>query len=173
MIAGASRRQGSHHPRRKTRVPGGLFPLTACRRPSPPPRCSRRQTRTVELISRHSPRGYVDRIISLIPNDVMGMRRNIALDYGANTKVFLYTHWGAEHLEDTLRAALIRGRDRWDDPPYLARIIFSEMIQDEVLEETGYGIAPYVMDDEFPTIEVDLENRTVNRQSFEMFVAAR
>ena len=83
------------------------------------------------------------------------MRRNIALDYGDERKIYLYTHWGAEHLEDVLREALIRGRSRWDDPPYLARIIFSEMIQDEVLDTTGYGIAPYVMDDEFPTIEID------------------
>jgi hypothetical protein len=100
----------------------------------------------------------------------MGMRRNIALDYGEQRKIFLYTHWDAEHLEDVLRAALIRGRSRWDDPPYLARIIFSEMIQNDVLDITGYGIAPYVMDDEFPTIEVDLEKRTVGGVPFERFI---
>ena len=101
----------------------------------------------------------------------MGMRRNIALDYGEQRKIYLYTHWGAESLEDVLRAALIRGRSRWDDPPYLARIIFSEMIQDEVLDTAGYGIAPYVMDDEFPTIEVDLEKQTVGGVPFEQFVS--
>jgi len=100
------------------------------------------------------------------------MRRNIALDYGAQTKIYLYTHWGAEELEETLRQALLRGRDRWSDPEYLARVIFSEMIQDEVLETTGYGIAPYPGDEEYPTIEVDLEKQTVGRQPFEAFVAA-
>ena len=101
----------------------------------------------------------------------MGMRRNIALDYGEERKIYLYTHWGAECLEDVLRDALTRGRSRWDDPPYLARIIFSEMIRDEVLDTTGYGIAPYVMDDEFPTIEVDLGKRTVGGVPFEQFVS--
>jgi hypothetical protein len=101
----------------------------------------------------------------------MGMRRNIALDYGGEGKIYLYTHWGAEGLEDVLRDALIRGRSRWADPSYLARIIFSEMTQHEVLDTTGYGIAPYVMDDEFPTIEVDLGKRTVNGVPFDEFVA--
>ena len=101
----------------------------------------------------------------------MGMRRNIALDYGVGNKIFLYTHWGAERLEDTVRAALTRGASRWDDPPYLARIIFSEMIRDEVMDTIGYGIAPYVMDDEFPTIEVDLEKRTVGGEPYPAFIA--
>jgi hypothetical protein len=101
----------------------------------------------------------------------MGMRRNIALDYGGERKIYLYTHWGAEHFEDVLRAALVRGRSRWSDPEYLARIIFCEMIRDDVLDTTGYGIAPYVMDDEFPTIEVDLGKRTVAGVPFEQFVA--
>ena len=99
------------------------------------------------------------------------MRRNIALDYGVGNKIYLYTHWGAERLEQVLREALMRGQSRWDDPPYLARIIFSEMIQDEVMDTIGYGIAPYVMDDEFPTIEVDLGKRTVNGQPYPAFVA--
>jgi hypothetical protein len=107
----------------------------------------------------------------------MGMRRNIALDYGSQPdgtarKIYFYTHWGAEGLEDCLRAALIRGRDRWGDPAYLARIIFSEMIADEVLETTGYGIAPYECDPEFPTIEVDLERQTVNGVTFEKFTTS-
>jgi hypothetical protein len=82
------------------------------------------------------------------------------------------TSYRAECLEDTLRDALVRGRSRWADPAYLARIIFSEMIKDEVLETTGYGLAPYVMDDQYPTIEVDLRHRMVGDQSFEEFVTA-
>jgi hypothetical protein len=66
---------------------------------------------------------------------------------------------------------LKRGRERWNDPPYLARIIFSEMIHDDVDGLTGYGIAPYAMDDEFPTIEVDLDNCTVDGVPFAEFIA--
>jgi hypothetical protein len=101
----------------------------------------------------------------------MGMRRNIALGYGTEGTVYLYTHWGAEDLEETLRSALQRGASRWRDPSYLARIIFSEMVKDELLDTTGYGLAPYVMDDEYPTIEVDLIGRTVDGLSFEDFAA--
>jgi len=100
----------------------------------------------------------------------MGMRRNVALKFDEEyNAIYFYTHWGAATLEDTLRNALKRGRERWDDPPYLARIIFSEMIQDEVMDTLGYGIAPYVMDDEFPTIAVDLRQRTVNGVPFQEF----
>ena len=45
------------------------------------------------------------------------------------------------------------------------------MIQDEVLDTLGYGIAPYVMDDEFPTIAVDFGKRTVGGVPFEQFVS--
>jgi hypothetical protein len=104
----------------------------------------------------------------------MGMRRNIAVtfDDAKRSTIYFYTHWGAEHLEETLRAALQRGMSRWDDPSYLARIIFSEMIQDEVMETTGYGIAPYEIEAEFATISVDLTDRTVDGVPFETFVAA-
>jgi hypothetical protein len=103
---------------------------------------------------------------------LMGMRRNIRLDYGGTNQIYLYTHWGAQYLEDTLRVALIRDRSRWSDPEYLARIIFSEMIKDEVLDTNGYGLAPYEMDDQYPTIRVDLQHQTVGRQPFEEFVNA-
>ena len=45
------------------------------------------------------------------------------------------------------------------------------MIRDDVLDILGYGIAPYVMDDEFPTIELDLGKRTVGGMPFDEFVA--
>ena len=109
----------------------------------------------------------------------MGMRRNIALNYGRNPddpnsdyrKIYFYTHWRALDLEDDLRQALIRGGSRWDDPPYLARIIFSEMIRDDLMGVTGFGIDVAQCDPEYPTIEVDLKNRTVDGAPFAEFVA--
>jgi hypothetical protein len=100
------------------------------------------------------------------------MRRNIRLNYGGPERIYLYTHWGAKPLEHTLRDALVRGRSRWSDPEYLARIIFSEMIKGAVLDTTGYGLAPYAMDEQYPTIEVDLEHQTADGRPFEEFVAA-
>jgi len=127
------------------------------------------------------------RIINLTNNN-MGARRHIALDFGPKDhnqedkeenkepehydKIYLYTHWGGESLEDVLRSALIRGEGRLNDVSYLARIIFSEMIKDEILEDTGFGISPYVTDDQYPTIEVDLENQTVNEIPYKEFIGS-
>ncbi len=72
----------------------------------------------------------------------MGDRSNIIIVYENDDKIGFYTHWGGSHLPNTLKDALIRGKNRWDDESYLARIIFSEMIKEEILEETGYGIYP-------------------------------
>lgn len=103
----------------------------------------------------------------------MGMRRNIALDYGAKykDKIYLYTHWDAEGLEQTLAKALDAGRGRWDDDSYLARIIFSHVVDGVPLDqETGYGLSPFEIDPEFPTLEVDLNGNTVNGVKFEEFI---
>ena len=75
--------------------------------------------------------------------------------------VFLYTHWGAEGLPWVVAKALDRGRGRWGDDEYLNRIIFSEMIKDEVLEETGYGIGLCLHDDLWRVVRVDHTDNTV------------
>jgi len=100
----------------------------------------------------------------------MGSRRNIKLIYELDTKLFFYTHWDGEELESVLKNALIRGKTRWDDKDYLARIIFSEMIKDDIEGTTGYGIAPYECDPQYETIVVNLEKQTVNNLSFEEFI---
>ena len=71
----------------------------------------------------------------------MGDRAQVAvLDTYNNGIVYLYTHWGGSMLGETLAKALDRGRERWDDEPYLTRIIFSEMIRDDPYSLTGHGI---------------------------------
>ena len=50
---------------------------------------------------------------------------------------------------------------RWDDESYLARIIFSEMIKKSVLDETGYGIAPYEIEAGSPICTVNMRDKTV------------
>lgn len=70
----------------------------------------------------------------------MGDRRNVIVEQDNGTDLVFYTHWDGSELPETLAKALKRGKPRWTDPTYLARIIFSEMIQGYVLDETGYGI---------------------------------
>src|SRR5215831_4928797 len=100
----------------------------------------------------------------------MGMRQSIAMRYGGDgdsetNTVYLYSHsgggYGDSPLKEKLRTALAR-RQRWDDESYLARIIFSEVIKEEIEEETGYGLSPYVCEEQYPTIEVDFKNQTVD-----------
>jgi hypothetical protein len=78
----------------------------------------------------------------------MGDSRNIVVHGSAEADVVLYTHWGGSELPQTLAKALGRGRGRWDDAPYLTRMIFCEMIAAEagddvvaaLMSETGLGI---------------------------------
>src|SRR4051794_31709066 len=101
----------------------------------------------------------------------MGMRRNVALVYEDKRKIYIYTHWMAAHTRQTLKDALARGRDRWGDESYLARIIFSEFVKDDIEGTTGYGLAPYECDPEYPTITVDLEKCIVDDMPFDAFIA--
>ena len=87
----------------------------------------------------------------------MGDRGNIKVN-----DIYLYSHWNGSELGNILKDALIRGKERWHDAPYLTRIIFSEMIKDEVMDETGYGISTQICDNEHEILVVDTEKQTVS-----------
>lgn len=61
---------------------------------------------------------------------LMGDAGNIVVT-DANHKVVLYTHWGGSELPQLVRAGLRRGQNRWNDAPYLTRILFSQLILDD------------------------------------------
>lgn len=54
--------------------------------------------------------------------------------------VTFYQHADADTLAGSLARALDRGRSRWDDASYLGRIIFSELVRDDIDGTMGYGI---------------------------------
>ena len=87
--------------------------------------------------------------------------RDFNSDGAKPTVVFFYSHWGGSQIEETLADALDRGRGRWSDDSYLARIIFSEMIKDQILDDTGYGMSIYVGDNKSDILIVDLEQNLV------------
>lgn len=66
----------------------------------------------------------------------MGARAQVKIE---DEGVYLYTHWGSGELQEDVRIALSR-RQRWQDPEYLARIIFSQMTKGQEAGETGFGI---------------------------------
>jgi len=55
----------------------------------------------------------------------MGDRANVRIKDSGGT-FHLYTHWSGTELPETVRQALLRGKDRWDDEQYLSRIIFQK-----------------------------------------------
>jgi hypothetical protein len=104
----------------------------------------------------------------------MGDRGNIVVSDDGGTLHF-YTHWSGSELPQIVANALDRGRSRWDDPPYLNRILFSELIQGDVLGETGYGIS-IQMGDGGTEVYIDHGSQTVTygaqTWSFEDYVKA-
>jgi hypothetical protein len=99
----------------------------------------------------------------------MGDRANVYVHHGEQPGVYLYTHWEGTELPATVVNALKRGKGRWNDDPYLTRIIFSEMIKDDVDGETGYGISAYVGDGDDRIVDVDTATQTVRFIGFPEF----
>ena len=89
----------------------------------------------------------------------MGDRANIKVTGVGD--VYLYTHWSGEELPETLKAALARGKARWDDPQYLSRIIFCEMVKGQERDCTGYGISGECGDGDDRVLTVDGVKQTV------------
>jgi hypothetical protein len=91
---------------------------------------------------------------------VMGDRANIEIREGEKS-FFFYSHWGGCDLPKTLQEGLSLGRPRWDDHPYLSRIIFCRMIRDNVDELTGFGISAERVGDEYDVLAVDMDEKKV------------
>lgn len=105
----------------------------------------------------------------------MGDRANIVIKTNGE-QVCLYSHWRGSDLPNTLRVAMVRGKDRWNDAPYLARIIFCEMVKGNERETTGFGISQSIGDgcDRVLTLDVDTQTVKINTQlpiGFGEFVA--
>lgn len=54
--------------------------------------------------------------------------------------VVLYSHWGATEWQRDIAMALDHARPRWDDTSYFTRMVISYLMQDSILDETGFGI---------------------------------
>ena len=105
----------------------------------------------------------------------MGARVHFVFNDGTDSAVVLYSHWGADNWEQDLAQAIRHAEPRKGDYSYWTRMVISHLIQNELLDETGYGI--YAID---PThtpsineevVEINITENTVNGYSFEsMFV---
>lgn len=109
----------------------------------------------------------------------MGARINYVFkDSEKGPLVVLYSHWGQTEWERDLAMALQHSKPRWTDSAYGTRMIISYLMQDSILEETGFGI--YAIDNDGydlgeQTVLIDFTTNTVTDRvsvPFDKFVAA-
>ena len=93
----------------------------------------------------------------------MGDRANIVIQYEKGERIYFYGHWNGEGYASALQLALAK-RWRWDDPAYLARIIWDEFCP-RPGTETGFGISPYLCDNEHPILVVDVGAKEVRTEA--------
>src|SRR6267154_3871957 len=93
----------------------------------------------------------------------MGDRANIAVQ-SRGERVYFYTHWSGSDVPEIVRSALARN-ERWDEPPYLARIIFCRLVRGDETGETGFGISTKPGDNEHPIFVVDCDKKMVTVES--------
>lgn len=80
----------------------------------------------------------------------MGDRSNIVIRENNGARIYLYGHWSGEGI---LRSALVGLKSsRVNDPGYLARIVFADMIAGQEGEELGFGITTTMMDNNYPVL---------------------
>lgn len=94
----------------------------------------------------------------------MGDRRQAILHFAQGEDIYVYVHWSGTELPQIVRDAILRAPDRWNDEPYLARVIVSDVFTAAGIESvTGAGIAPYDQDgDHLYDVKVDLLAQTVS-----------
>jgi hypothetical protein len=121
----------------------------------------------------------------------VGDRANVVVKDGED-QVWFYGHWNGESYVSDTKTALSKNW-RWDDAPFLARIIFDELTAGSHGHETGFGISCRIGDNEHPILVVDVPGKCVyfvketalvdgripddcepeEKQSFEAFISTR
>lgn len=80
-------------------------------------------------------------------------------------RVYLYTHDTARNLLANVYNILSKER-RWDDPDYLSRMIFCEMIPEAFWnKETGFGIGTQLYADVELLVSLDTVNQKITVSS--------
>jgi len=70
----------------------------------------------------------------------MGARCTFVFKQSEDLAVALYSHWGEDSMYEDLAQALQHAAVRSGDREYYVRMAISYLMQDAILEETGFGI---------------------------------
>jgi hypothetical protein len=73
----------------------------------------------------------------------------------ADGGIYLYTQNRGDKLPQILKMALLRGKSRWGNTPVMTRIIFGEMVQNDVLNMDGFAISTQLSDNDHYLLVVD------------------
>lgn len=81
--------------------------------------------------------------------------------------VYLYQHHDSYDIAKTVVAAVTSnaGKSRANDPEYLARIIFCEMVKNDVAGETGFGIGTSQHGDIEYLVTVNCDDQTITEMN--------
>lgn len=96
----------------------------------------------------------------------MGDRSNIVVVQPDESRIWLYGHWMGD---DNYRVAgqVLSRKERWDDAPYLARMLFARMTAGDEEGSTGYGISTTMCDNEYFIVVIDPQKQTVHLEQYE------
>ena len=89
----------------------------------------------------------------------MGDRGQVKIIQWDEKPVYLYSHYDGYRMDEIVENVLKR-RKRWDDGPYLSRMIFCEMVKDDVGGELGYGISSSECD-HYVSVNIHIKNETI------------
>ncbi len=90
----------------------------------------------------------------------MGSPVTYVLEESPEHRIYIYQHSDGYLAEATLRGAINDSRNRWDDEPYMNRMLIDNIIQDHE-GETGYGISCEFQDSMYPVLVVDHRRKGV------------
>lgn len=108
----------------------------------------------------------------------MGDRNTVVFETREGQRLFFYTHWCGTEVPFRVQRALQDAKDRWEDPPYLARVVFCSMVGEDK-DISGFGIDTEFIDNEHCVLVVrpeklivELHGIDANRVDFDHPLAA-
>ena len=98
----------------------------------------------------------------------MGARCTFVFKQSEDLAVALYSHWGEDSMYEDLAQALQHAAVRSGDKDYYVRMAISYLMQDSILDETGFGIYACNPNDlgfmDHPII-IDLTDNTISHDN--------
>ena len=98
----------------------------------------------------------------------MGARCTFVFKQSEDLGVALYSHWGEDSMHSDLALALQHAAVRKSDTEYYTRMAVSYLLQDSILDETGFGLYACNPNDlgfaDHPIL-IDLTNNTITDET--------